>query len=412
MSCTAELSIPVHPPSAAWRAASACAVGTILSFVPIIVLTMPVLLKPISAEFGWGRATLSGALLVAGITGAVASPWAGRAIDNWGARCVVLPGIVVFALLVMSLSLVESPVVFYVVFGLLGIAQAAAGQIPYNKVVSAWFNARRGLALGIAIGASMSIGNGLAPQVARILAGDIGWRQTYAVLGLAVLLVGFPVMLLWLREPARAASPDAISRASMEGVSARHALATRNFWLIIAIVACFWLAISAFRVHVVALFTDRGQSALLASTALSIWSVGAFLGHIVIGHALDRVDTPRVAIPFFAFTLAGFLLLDHASASWLTLSGAALIGLGMGAEVTLAPYLISRFFGMRATGEIYAYVTICTSLAGSAGPYLMGLSFDAFDSYRVGLNAAAVALAGCIVMTGSFGSYVYATRRH
>jgi MFS family permease len=397
---------------AAWGAAFACAVGTILSFPPIIVLTLPVLLKPISAEFGWGRATLSGALLVAGITGATISPLAGRAIDRWGARAVVLPGIVAFGLIVMSLALIGSSAAFYAAFALLGVAHVAAGQIPYNKVVSAWFNERRGLALGIAVGAALSIGNGLAPQVARFLSADIGWRQTYGVLGLTILLVGFPVMLAWLREPAGDASAPAAActHEAIEGVSARRALMTADFWLIIAIVACFWLAISGFRVHVVALFTDRGQSELLASTALSIWSVGAFLGHIVIGYALDRVATPRIAIPFFACTLAGFLLMDHGSGTALTLSGAALIGLGMGAEVTLAPYLASRFFGMRATGEIYAYITICTSIAGSAGPYLMGLSFDAFTSYRTGLNAAAVALAACIVMTALLGPYVYSRR--
>jgi MFS family permease len=218
-------------------------------------------------------------------------------------------------------------------------------------------------------------------------------------------------MLALLREPTRERSTTAptASRtpAAIEGVTAAQALRTTDFWLIIAIVACFWLAISGFRVHVVALFTDRGQSELLASTALSVWSVGAFIGHIVIGYALDRAPTARIAIPFFVFTLAGFLLMVYGTGSALTLTGAALIGLGMGAEVTLAPYLISRFFGMRATGEIYAYLTICTSIAGSAGPYFMGLSFDAFDSYRVGLHVAAVALTACIVLTALLGPYTY-----
>jgi hypothetical protein len=62
---------------------------------------------------------------------------------------------------------------------LLGVAQTAAGQIPYNNVVSAWFNERRGLALGIAIGAAMSVGNGLAPPVARILAADTGFISRF-----------------------------------------------------------------------------------------------------------------------------------------------------------------------------------------------------------------------------------------
>lgn len=389
----------------AWGASIACAIGTMLSYVPIIALTIPVLLKPISAEFGWGRATLSGALLVGGITGAVAGPLAGRAIDRWGARALALPGIVAFGLLVMSLAVSNSPFAFSAVFALMGIAHAAAGQIPYNKVVAAWFSERRGLALGLVIGASMSIGNGLAPQIARILGAEVGWRQTYVILGLVILLIGFPVMLGLLREPVRYQST--LLPSASQGVTARQALRSADFWLIIAIVTCFWLAINGFRVHVVALFTDRGQSELLASTALSIWSVGAFIGHIAIGHALDRAQTARIAIPFFACTLAGFLLIIFGSGTAITLAGAALVGLGMGAEVTLAPYLVSRFFGMRATGEIYAYITTCTALAGSAGPYFMGLAFDTFGSYRVGLTVAALALAACIALTVFLGPYVY-----
>lgn len=413
-SASAEIAEASHQSIAtAWGAAFACAVGTMVSYTPIIVLTFPIFLKPISAEFGWGRATLSGVLLIAGIVGALASPFVGRAVDRWGARAVVLPGCLLFGLAVMSLSLIkQSPLLLYGIFIVLGIVHVAPGPIAYNKVVSAWFHERRGLALGIAIGAAMSIGNGSAPQIARLLIAEDGWRQTYVWLGLIV-LCGFPVMWLLLREPARSTAAMRHERkpaVDEEGMNCSAVLRTANFWLIMGIVFFFWLAVNGFRVHIVALFTDRGRTSLLASSVLSVWSIGAFLGHIVIGYALDRVSTPRVTIPFFVCTLAGLLLLDYGAANIAVFSGAALIGLGMGAEVTLAPYLIARFFGLRAAAEVYAYITICTGIAGAMGPYLMGLTFDAFHSYRIGLNFAALALAACIVMTALLSPYAYAVR--
>ena len=72
----------------------------------------------------------------------------------------------------------------------------------------------------------------------------------------------------------------------------------------------------------------------------------------------------------------------------LTTVGAVLVGLGMGAEVDLIAYLQSRYFGLRAFGQIYGYLFAVFTVGTGLGPFLMGAAYDATGSYRVRVDRA------------------------
>ena len=67
------------------------------------------------------------------------------------------------------------------------------------------------------------------------------------------------------------------------------------------------------------------------------------------------------------------------------------MGLGQGAEFDILPYAISRYFGLRAFGEIYGYTFAAVTLGAAIGPLVMGVSFDATGSYSLALISFAVA---------------------
>ncbi len=124
----------------------------------------------------------------------ISSPLAGRLVDRFGARSVILLSSVIFALLLVSSHLLSAKLWnLYVFCGLLGFVGSGPAPIPYVKVISRWFDQRRGLALGLTM---FGIGFGaiLMPVLAQRLIAMLGWRSTFMVIGLLVLVVSVPIV--------------------------------------------------------------------------------------------------------------------------------------------------------------------------------------------------------------------------
>jgi MFS family permease len=123
------------------------------------------------------------------------------------------------------------------------------------------------------------------------------------------------------------------------------------------------------------------------------------LGRLLTGWLLDRVPASYVGGLFFGVAAMGVALLSQAGTVTSTYAAAGLIGLGMGAEADVMPYLISRFFPMDSFAEIYGYSFTAYAIAAAFGPLLMGWSFDRFHSYAIAaLALAAAMLAGALTI--------------
>ena len=175
--------------------------GLIVCNGPVLFFTSGVFLKPIAADMHWQRSTVSFALSLATFLSALATPILGRMMDRWGIRAISLPGLPVFAASLGMLALSPgSPAAFIILAALAGVASTVQAPLPYAKAISAWFDDRRGLALGIAM-AGVGLGAIIVPQIARALIELVGWRGAYVGLGALTLAVAFPAVALSIREP-------------------------------------------------------------------------------------------------------------------------------------------------------------------------------------------------------------------
>src|SRR5579875_2177885 len=180
--------------------------GVFFSFASIVVYTFGVFLKPLAGTFHWSRTQVSLAFTLAALTVAVCSPFIGRLLDRFPARRVVLPCTIVYAAVFGSLAFLTSHLWhLYAVFIVLGIVGNGTTQLGYARVVSAWFDEKRGRALA-AVMAGSGFGSMVFPPVAQFIISHYGWRTAYAVLGALILLVGIPLAALFLYEPETAAS--------------------------------------------------------------------------------------------------------------------------------------------------------------------------------------------------------------
>jgi predicted MFS family arabinose efflux permease len=166
------------------------------------------------------------------------------------------------------------------------------------------------------------------------------------------------------------------------GASVADGLRSRVFWVIVAVLFCGSFSQNGAITHLSAMLTDRGVSASDAALAVSAMGASALLARIVTGWLLDHFFAPRVAMLLLLIAALGALILSFARTTLSGIAGASLIGLGMGGEADVTPWLIARYFGLRSFSTLYALTWSAYAIAGAIGPVIMGKAFDATGSYQ------------------------------
>ena len=379
-----------------WRVAGASAAGVFVSFASLLVYTFGIFLKPWSEEFSWSRESVSAAFGIAAMTVAVCSPPLGYLLDRVNPARVIVPCLVIFGLAFASLSLLTPNLWhLYGVFFVLGVVGNGTAQMAYSRAVSSWFDARRGTALAIVM-AGGAVGAMALPPIAESLIARYGWRQSCVILGTMVLVIGPPAAARFVRQRPQTRRAAATSQ---EGASLADGLRSRVFWILVAVLFGSSIAQNGAITHLAALLTDRGVPAQGAALALSAMGAASLAGRLGTGWLLDRFFAARVAFGLLAIAALGTLLLATADSLPLGMLAAALIGAGMGGEADVTPYLLSRYFGLRAFSALYGLTWTAYAIAGAVGPILMGRAFDVAGSYSTLLPVlAGVMLAVAILL--------------
>lgn len=372
-----------------WRVAAASALGMLVSFASVLVYTFGIFLKPISETFHWNREAVSAAFGFAAMTAALCAPITGMLLDRFGPRKVIVPAIVVFGSAFASLSLLTPSLVhYYALFVLFGTVAMATSQVAYSRAISTWFHGRLGAALAFGMCGS-AVGAMILPPIAQRLIDALGWRQAAVTIGVAILVIGLPTVLTFVRE--RPDSRTADGKRSAQGATVWQGLADYRFWVIVVVLFCISITQNGAVTHLSALLTDRGVTADRAAIAVSALGGASLAGRLATGWLVDRFFAPYVSLVLLLGAAAGTHLLATASSLPMGVAAAVLIGFSMGGEADVIPYLVAKDFGLRSFSVLYALTWTFYAIAGAIGPVLMGKVFDLTGSYERLLVYLAVA---------------------
>jgi MFS family permease len=371
-----------------WRVVLAAFFGVMAGFGSLFVYTFAVFVKPLSAEFGWSREAISTGFGIAAVTLGLISPLLGHWLDRFGPRRIILVCMTVFGCAIASLSLLHSSLQFYFTCVVLGIVGNGAAHLAYSRSISTWFQKRLGMALAmVMLGAGM--GAMILPVFAQTIISNYGWRAAYASLGGLALLLGLPLTWRYVHERDQVrldASPVELS-----GVTWQQGLRTHTFWIIVAVLFVGSVSMNGSITHLSALLTDRGITAKEAALCASMIGGSSLLGRIFVGWLLDRFFAARVACVITLMTATGIFLLARANSFPAGIFAAALLGVGAGGEADITPYLLTRYFALRAFSTLYGLTWTFYAAAGAIGPIILGRAFDASGSYASLLKNLAIA---------------------
>ena len=379
------------------------------------VAVLTVFVVPMSEQFGWTRAQVSGAVSLGGALALVAAPLVGPVLDRYGSGMVVGISSGIAGLCAVALGAVSQIWLFYLVYVPGRAVFASPLELGTSVAVSNWFIRRRPFALSLN---HISQGSGLAvmPLVAQAIITAWNWETAWYALGAWTVAVGvLPAMLLMARRPEdlglepdggtgdAASSGSAAAGRRPQNVTdeinftLRQAMRTRAFWLMMLFAFAGFIVQAGVSLHQVPHFVDQGVLPSVAVWTASTFAISQVPASIV-WSALAQWVAARFVMPAAGLVVAcGAIATAFANGVAVGVLGAFILGFGVGGLHIIARLTWADYFGRLHLGSIRAW-GLAAQVGGQAlGPTAAGLAVDRFGAYQgvfllFGLNLAVVSL--------------------
>lgn len=347
-----------------------------------------VYITAIADDFGASRTAVVGAFMAGQVLFAVIGPWVGGAIDRGGARRMLLLGSVLMPLAIIATSFATELWQLYVGWALVSLARPLLMPIPYNWLVTRWFEGRgRQMSLGL-VTTGFGMGGAVILPVLAWIESSGGWQSAMLVSGVLIFVVhGLAALFIVTDHPRDlglrpSGSTQLVDADEVEGgFSSSEALRSPVFWLVSIGMLLFFLGQGSVNNLIVDFFDSNGVA--IGATLLAVTAWLRMLSRPPLSFALLRVD--RV------FLLAMFVALSQALATGILVAttsdmgiGAWILFWGFGGAFApmLEPLLVTRAFGVRHFGAISGLVAMISFGGQVIGPLGGAFLFDVTGSYE------------------------------
>jgi sugar phosphate permease len=357
------------------------------------------LVRPLTEEFGWSRASIAGAFSLRSEVAGVAAPAVGFLLDRIGVRRITIAGVLLASIGFVALSQVHSLLMFYAATIVIAIGMSGCGGATSAAAISHWFRRNRGKALGL-----MTLGGGaggMSVVAFGWLVTEFGWRDALVILAVAQMLLCFPIALtirnrpedLGLKtdgideDPAPVSSQTGTSPAiadSGPAFTTKQALKSAMFWKVALVFGLSNYATTGLIVHQVPFLQEQaGFSDGAAALSVTVMTGLSIPGRLGFGAAADRFAKVWVIVMALGCIAVGLVLLATVRETWQIAYALPFFSLGFGGVVPLRSVIQAEYFGLKAFGAIQGMILTVTTLFAVAGPVLAGAMYDGSGSYRL-----------------------------
>ena len=357
-----------------------------------------VFFKAIAEDFGGSRLGVAIGLTVTNAVGAIAAPYVGRALDKYPLRNVMGLGALFMAFGFLGLSFVQNELQFYLVLGLfIGFGASSMGNLATSKLVTNWFDKRRGMALGIAA-AGVSLSGVVMPYISAELIENFGWRQGFLIYSAFTFLVVVPLIfrLVISRPEDVGLRPDGAMPMKLDDDSllppAQKAppkmrllelFKEHNFRMIVLTFSLLFCSMSATLTHMIPRLTDFGYTLVEASLVMSLCAGFGVVGKLSFGWLSDRLSVRKVMGIVIFMQFSGQYLM-FTSLDYMTFAiGASMFGFGVGGVVPMHGAVVGKTFGRDRFGAVLGLMRPAMFPIQILGVPFAGWIFDVTGSYDV-----------------------------
>jgi MFS family permease len=363
---------------------------------------------PVTQELGLSRASTSLAFSLARAQGSFLSPLVGFLVDRHGPRPMMITASLLAGIGYILFSWVDSYATFLAVYlGVISISFTAGFVHAPTVVANTWFIRRRARAMTV-VSAAVPVGGALITPLLALAVSQWGWRWGAFIAGTLFLVFGLPLCFGVKRSPesmgmrpdgeplARSDEPGRQTLSQAEAiselnVSAREAMRTRIFWLLVISMFARSAAFTTVTTHFIPIMVWKGLTQTEASVLLAGFAIFNLPLHFLLGWIGDSVNKPKVTAISMLLGFVAVLPMIWSS------SPAALwffTGLYCVLDASIPVYWASvgDFFGRKSFGTIRGTMNLFYTWGSILGPVIAGAVYDRTRSYTLVFAGLAVLL--------------------
>jgi sugar phosphate permease len=264
-------------------------------------------------------------------------------------------------------------------------------------IINQWWMRRRGTINGIAGVAMALMGVGAYPNLINWLIPLVGWRSTYMILGLALLLLMVPVALIFFRSRPELYGqfPDGVRpRPAVPGQAgdvednwtAAEATRTAAFWIIVIGLASISMLSTGLTFHMVSIFADNALPASIAAAVFIPIAATTAVVNLVSGVLVDRLPVRFVLATALILQVAALWMAQGLTGTGLAIVYGMVLGGLMGLQRTVSTVALATYFGRLHLGSISGTASTVLVGASALGPLPMALARDFLGQYNMALS--------------------------
>ena len=361
--------------------------------------------------FGWSRTALAGAISLSRLETGFLAGVEGFLVDKFGARRMVLIGIVLSSIGMILLSLIQSLLAFYLVFVILiTFGRSLSSMVAIDTTIANWFIRRRGTAFGL-LRTAVAVGAAGVIIVAWFI-DQYGWRTTFVAIGIATFILGIPTALVIRHRPEHyGLLPDGDSElheveqsnnnddenapkdeGSDIGMSVMKALKSKPFWTLSSGFGIRIMVTSAATLHAIPLVEDIGYSQTMAAAVLGSMGMVSIIGRLGGGLLNDYIGTKRVAVGSVCALAISCVILAYSQNIWHIWIFVAVYAPSYGCSAATMPAIKGDYFGRLNYGSIVGLSGMVQMAGSMLGPVFAAYVFDTTGDYRFAFLTFAVLL--------------------
>lgn len=358
-----------------------------------------IMFKPMIAELGWNRTSISLAFFLHMVFFALTLSLAGKLYDRYGPRWIILVSTVLITAGYTSTSRITALWQFHIFYGVVTAVGVGGASVPLiAALMSKWFARRRGLAISLALSGSCLGQFVLVPSINWIVL-TYGWRLSYLLLGMVMLAVnlllvlgvikgnpedmGFKPYGHQLTEAAAAPQKSDATPLRPDDLNLLQAFKTVSFWLFLTVMFICGSGDFMVAAHLVPLVTDHGVSPTTAANMMAWFGLLSMGGILIAGPASDLIGNKIPIALTFVLRLILYLMIIQYPYRVTFYIFAAGFGFTLMITAPLTTTLSGRLYGFTHVGLISGFITTIHHLGGGLWAFVGGVLFDRTGSYQI-----------------------------